>query len=180
VDDRRFDALAQTLGGTANRRAALRLLSGAALSGAVGLLGLAEDGEAKRKKQKKDKKRCPRSLPTKCRPTSYDPKGLCAPPGFNCCSDALGGGACDPANPQCCAPTAQDPGGLCIPTGSVCCSSDEGGGYCDPGETCCPPCPGWPNGLCAWPGYPCWMSCQSGLTGEGYSAKKSDAAARRS
>jgi hypothetical protein len=183
VDDRRFDDFAQVWHEGATRRAVGRLLAGGALAGAAGWLALSEEGDAKRKRRKKSKKkkeklRCPSSLPTKCPPTSQDPQGLCAPPGYQCCSEAVGGGACEGAYPQCCAPTVQDPGGLCIPNGSVCCTSDEGGGYCDPGETCCPPCPGWPNGLCAWPGYPCWMSCQSGLTGEGYSERKTDATTR--
>ncbi len=182
MDDDRCDEHSQARSTGATRRAISRLILWGSLASATGWPGLAENGEAKRKKRrKKDKKRCPSSLPTKCPPTSSDPQGFCAPPGFTCCSDALGGGACDPSNPQCCAPTVQDPAGLCIPTGSVCCTSDEGGGFCDPGETCCPPCPGWPNGLCASPGYPCWMSCKSGLTGgvgEGYSARKTGAAMR--
>jgi hypothetical protein len=182
MDDKQFDAISRALRDRATRRLFCRLLSAGALVGMASGLGPTTDGEAKRKKRKKKaKKRCPSNLPTQCPPTSYDPQGLCAPPGFNCCSDALGGGACEPDNPQCCAPTIQDPGGLCIPNGSVCCTSEEGGGYCDPGETCCPPCEGWPNGFCAWPGYPCWMSCKSGLTdlpGEGYSERKTDATAR--
>jgi hypothetical protein len=184
MDDKRFDELSQVLSNGATRRTLGRLISGGALVGVASWLGVTENGGAKRKKRKKknkDTQRCPSSLPTSCPGTAANPQGVCAPPGFSCCSSALGGGACDPSNPQCCAPTVQDSAGLCIPNGSVCCTSNEGGGFCDPGETCCPPCPGWPNGLCASPGYPCWMSCKSGLTGgvsEGFSEQKNDASKR--
>jgi hypothetical protein len=188
MDDKRFDDLAQSLRDGASRRAASRLLAGGALAGIAGWLGLSGDGEAKKKRKKKRKKKsnsewhCPNDLPTSCPPDSHNPQGFCAPAGYHCCGNAGGGGACPGDNPQCCAPTVQDPGGLCIPSGSVCCTSDEGGGYCNPGKTCCPPCEGWPDGFCADPGYPCWMACKSGLTGdgssEGYSERKSDAPSR--
>ncbi len=159
----RFDAFAQDLNGGASRRTVSRLLAGGALAGLAGWLGLSQEGEAKKKRKKKRKKdRCPSGLPKKCPPTSLDPKGLCVPSGFTCCSDALGGGACTPDNPQCCAPTVQDPAGLCVPGGSVCCTSAEGGGFCGPGSTCCPPIPGFPDGLCALPGFGCPQGIASG------------------
>jgi hypothetical protein len=183
MDEKRFDEITQTLRDDATRRAVSRLLAGGTLAGAAGWLSRFEDGAAKRKRKKKKRKqqRCPSSLPTACPASGPDP-AFCAPPGYHCCGAAAGGGACEPAYPQCCLPTVQDPQGLCIPSGSVCCTSEEGGGYCGPGQTCCPPCPGWPNGLCADPGYPCWMYCKSGFAGEGVPAgnseKKTDAASR--
>jgi hypothetical protein len=184
MDDSRFDEIAQSLQYGATRRAAGQLLAGGALASLAGWLGLSEDGEAKRKRKKKKRKktstqRCPSSLPTQCPPTAQDPDGLCAPPGFHCCTSSQGGGACEGAYPQCCAPTAQDPQGLCIPNGSVCCTSSEGGGYCDPGETCCPPCAGWPNGFCAPLGYNCVLDCKSGLTAtEGLRERQTKASPR--
>jgi hypothetical protein len=179
MDDKRFDQTIQALSGGADRRTAVRLISGGALAGVVGWLGFSAEGEAKRKRKKKKdkKKRCPSSAPVKCPPTSQDPQGLCAPPGFQCCSEAVGGGACEGAYPQCCAPTDQDPQGLCVTWADVCCSSEDGGGYCSAGETCCPPMPGYPNGYCAWPGYQCLLDIPSGRSG-GVSARRTDAAAR--
>jgi hypothetical protein len=179
MDEKRFDAIAQTLGDGATRRTAGRLLAGGALAGVVGWLGLSADGEAKRKRKKKSKKkkRCPSSQPKKCSPTSLDPQGLCVPSGFTCCSEALGGGACNPENPQCCAPTFQDPGGLCIPGGSVCCTSAEGGGFCGPGATCCPPVPGFPDGLCASPGFDCPLGFSSSRM-NGISERQTNAPSR--
>ena len=173
MDDNRLTERAQTLSDGLTRRSASWKLAAGVLAGGSAWLGLRGAGDAKRKKKKKQqKKRCPNSLPLRCQPTSYDPQGLCAPAGAACCAEATGGGYCDPQNPQCCPLTAQTPGGLCIPAGSVCCTSSEGGGYCDPGETCCPPGPGYPNGYCAWPGYPCWWGYPSGLDGEGRRDRK--------
>jgi hypothetical protein len=175
MDEKRFDEIAQTLSDGATRRTAGRLLAGGALAGVAGWLGLHADGEAKRKK--KNKKRCPGSRPKKCAPTSRDPKGLCVPSGFTCCSEALGGGACAPENPQCCAPTFQDPGGLCIPGGSVCCTSAEGGGFCGPGETCCPPIPDFPDGFCVSPGFACPLGVSAGRM-SGISERQTNAPSR--
>jgi hypothetical protein len=186
MDDKRFDAFAQTLSDGATRRAAFRLVSGGALATVLGWRALSEDSEAKRKRKKKSKKkprqRCPSDSPTYCPPDAHNPDGLCVPAGFHCCGSALGSGACEGAYPQCCPPTAQDPQGLCIETGSVCCTTEEGGGYCGPGQTCCPPCAGWPDGFCANPGYSCLLGCKSGFASDGssggYSARKTDAAKR--
>lgn len=211
MDDMRFDGLTRSLCDRLPRRSLTRLLAGGATAGLAGWLGLRAEGQAKRKRTKKRNVppspspssspppppppppsrpsppsptgfHCPSSDPLLCPPTAAYPQGVCAPADFHCCTVAQGGGACAPGNPQCCAPTVQDPAGLCIPNGSVCCTSEEGGGFCDPGETCCPPCPGWPNGLCAFPGYPCWMSCKSGVTGdgssEGFQERKTNARSR--
>lgn len=177
MDEKRFDEIAQTLGDGATRRTVGRLLAGGALAGVTGWLGLSGEGGAKRKKKKRKKKRCPSHLPRICPPTSRDPRGLCVPSGFTCCSDSLGGGACNPENPQCCAPTLQDPDGLCVPSGSVCCTSQEGGGFCGPGAICCPPVPGFPNGLCATPGFDCPLGFTSGRM-SGISERLTNASSR--
>jgi hypothetical protein len=178
MDEKRFDEIAQALGDGATRRTVSRLLAGSALAGVTGSLGLSEDGEAKRKRKKKRKKKlCPGSFPKYCPPTSLDPLGICVRSGNTCCSDALGGGSCAPDNPQCCAPTIQDPGGLCIPSGSVCCTSEQGGGFCGPGDTCCPPVPGFPDGLCALPGFDCPLGISSGHM-SGISERQTNAPSR--
>ena len=132
MDDRQFDALTQNLTAGSTRRTFGQLLAGGALAGAVGWLGLSEASEAKRKRKKRKKKRCPGSQPKVCPPTSRDPRGLCVPSGFICCSDALGGGACAPETPQCCPPGPGWPDGFCAPFGFDCLlgyfSGSAGGG----------------------------------------------------
>jgi hypothetical protein len=164
MDDKRFDQILRNIGDSATRRAAMRLVSGSALAGVVGQLGLTI-GEAKGKKKKKTKKqahRCGGAYPITCSPTPDNPAGICFPNGSVCCSSQDGGGAC-PNGAGCCPPSVAYPTGSCAAAGTQCCSADAGGGYCPQyAPSCCPPTPQDPLGLCIPSGYQCCGGAQGG------------------
>jgi hypothetical protein len=164
MEGKRFDRFAQFLIYGPTRRTAVRLLSGSALAGAVGQIGLtfgSAKGKSKKKKQRKPH-RCQGAFPITCSPTPDNPAGICYPNGSVCCSSADGGGAC-PNGAPCCPPSVAYPTGSCAEAGTQCCSAAAGGGFCPqfaPG--CCPPTPQHPLGLCIPSGFQCCSAAQGG------------------
>jgi hypothetical protein len=167
VESKRFDQLAQFVSDSATRRTAVKLLSGSAIAGAVGQLGLSlssAKGKSKKKKQHKKSHRCGGAFPITCSPTPNNPAGICFPNGTVCCSAADGGGGC-PNGAPCCPPSVAFPVGSCAEAGTQCCAASAGGGFCPQfAPTCCPPTPQDPFGLCV----PTGSQCCGGTQGGGY------------
>lgn len=120
MDESRFDHVLRTLASVSGRRAALRLISAAAMALVAGN-GLASGGLTGKKKRKK-KKKCKgntRKCARKCIPAA------------NCCSDAdCRGGSCVAGTCQCLG-GMKACNGACIPETRCCENAD-----CDDGNPC--------------------------------------------
>jgi hypothetical protein len=156
MDGTRFDALIQTLGSVADRRATVRALSGAA----IGVLAQSNDADAKKKKKRKKCKGGKKKCGKKCCPLGQFCRSgqcsICAPPLFLCpiggCAATLCGGQCCAVRETCvdnqCMPCPEltDSCGGAVPpcdNGSgFCATSVEGGNFCVSASHECGSCTG--------------------------------------
>ena len=155
MDTKRFDQFTQFVGDGVTRRTVVRLLSGGALAGVVGQLGLTFS-DAKGKSKKKHKAhRCGGAFPITCSPTPDNPAEICFPNGSVCCSSENGGGAC-PNGAPCCPPErGLSHRILCRSGNPVLLCRCRGWLLSQFAPTCCPPTPQDPLGLCVPSGTQC-------------------------
>ena len=158
MDDRRFDRLARTLAAGDTRRAALRLLGGAALAAGLARLGLAADEAAADDRDASCRGSCDRCTGDgqccsgRCREGACrcKPRGACKVDRACCSGRCRRDGTCKPAEATACGRGDPSDGEDCVPTDGnctpggtpQCCDGDECVGDTAEGGVCLPLCEG--------------------------------------